>query len=498
MDAQSIAKRFGGFDPRWLALCVTAIGSFMSILDSTVVNIALPNLLRDFHADLSQGQLILTVYLLALAVVIPLSGFLAERVGMKRLYMITLAAFVVGSVLCGFAWDVNSLILFRVLQGLGGGMLQPLGMAMVFTMISPLERGRFMGVLGLPMLLAPLLGPTLGGYLVQYSSWRAIFLINLPIGLLNLLLAYWLLKEQPRKTDLKFDVPGFALALLAFPGILLALSLGEDSGWDSPLTLLLGAIGIGALIAFSIVELRQREPLLQLRLFKEPMFSLGMAINFVTQFSLFGIQYIMPLLLQTVHRLGAAATGLVLFPSGILSFITMNVSGRIYNRVGPRKLVASGLGVLVVTTFLLGRSTAETSLYIIGTLAALRGLAMGLCMMPVQTAAYNTVSRAEMPRATALTNMLFRMFGAIGTTILTTILLVSLRVQGAPEGSNVASGTVPLPFLQEAFNHAFLAMSLLAIVGIGMSLFLRDRVLDELHAGKSVAPAAELQVEPAD
>jgi EmrB/QacA subfamily drug resistance transporter len=498
MDAESISKRFGGFDPRWLALCVTSIGSFMSILDSTVVNIALPNMMRDFNAGLDQGQLILTVYLLALAVVIPISGFLAERVGMKRLYMITLAAFVLGSVLCGFAWDLNSLVAFRALQGLGGGMLQPLGMAMVFTMISPLERGRFMGVLGLPMLLAPLLGPTLGGYLVQYSSWRAIFLINLPIGLLNLALAYWLLKEQPRKVGIKFDIPGFALALLAFPGILLALSLGEDSGWDSPLTLGLGAVGVAALIGFAFVELRQPVPLLQLRLFREPMFTLGMAINFVTQFSLFGIQYILPLQLQTVHRLGAAATGLVLFPSGILSFVTMNISGRIYNSVGPRRLVASGLGVLVVTTFLLGRTTAATGLVFIGTLAALRGVAMGLCMMPVQTAAYNTVPRGEMPRATALTNMLFRMFGAVSTTILTTTLLLSLRIQGAPPGSNVASGTVPLPLLQGAFGAAFFAMSLLAIVGIGMSLFLRDRVLDDLHAGKQVAPAHDLQVEPAD
>jgi EmrB/QacA subfamily drug resistance transporter len=498
MDAQSIAKRFGGFDPRWLALCVTAIGSFMSILDTTVVNIALPSILRDFDTDLKHGQLVLTVYLLALAVVIPLSGFLAERVGIKRLYMITLACFVFGSVLCGFAWNLPSLIAFRALQGLGGGMLQPLGMAMVFTMITPLERGRFMGVLGLPMLLAPLVGPTVGGYLVEFSSWRTIFLINLPVGLINLLLAYWLLKEQPRKVGARFDGLGFALALLAFPGILLTLSLGEGLGWGSPITLTLAAVGVGALIAFAFVELRQPSPLLQLRLFKEPIFTLGMAINFVTQFSLFGIQYILPLLLQTVHGLGAAATGLLMFPSGILSFITMNVSGRIYNRVGPRPLAASGLAILLLTTFMLGRTTAATSLTVIGILAALRGLAMGLCMMPVQTAAYNTVPRESMPRATALTNMLFRMFGAVGTAILTTTILLSLRLQGAPEGSNVTSGTVPQPLLQDAFSHAFLAMSILAAVGIAMSFFLHDRVLDELRDSEKSETSRDLQAEPAD
>ena len=498
MDAQAIARRFGDFDPRWLALSVTTIGSFMSILDTTIVNIALPSMLRDFHTDLKNGQLVLTVYLLALAVVIPLSGFLAERVGIKRLYIITLACFTIGSALCGLAWNLPSLVAFRALQGLGGGMLQPLGMAMVFTMITPLERGRFMGMLGLPMLLAPLVGPTLGGYLVQYSSWRTIFLINLPIGLLNLALAYWLLKEQPRKPEARLDVPGFVLALFAFPGILLALSLGEEAGWGSPATLGLAAVGLVALVAFIVVEWHRPAPLLQLRLFQQPMFALGMVINFVTQFSLFGIQYILPLMLQTVHRLGAAATGLIIFPSGILSFLTMNFSGRVYNRVGPRLLAGTGLGVLLVTTFLLGRVTAETSLTFIGAVAAMRGLAMGLCMMPVQTAAYNTVPRELMPRATALTNMLFRMFGAVGTAILTTILLLSLRAQGAPEGTSVTAGNAPISLLEDAFSHAFLAMSILAAVGIGLSLFLHDRVLDDLRTGLKSKPSSELRAEPAD
>lgn len=498
MDAETLAKRFGNFDPRWLALCVTAIGSFMSILDSTVVNIALPSVLRDFNTDLQNGQLVLTVYLLALAVVIPLSGFLADRVGMKRLYMITLALFVLGSALCGFAWNMPSLIVFRALQGLGGGMLQPLGMAIVFTMITPLERGRFMGVLGLPMLLAPMIGPTVGGYLVQYASWRSIFQINLPIGVLNLVLAYWLLKEHPKKAGARFDARGFFLALLAFPSILLALSLGEDIGWTASTTLILSAVGLSALIAFIFVEWRQPNPLLQLRLFQQPMFALGMAINFVTQFSLFGIQYILPLMLQTVQGLGAAATGLLLFPSGILSFITMNISGQLYNRIGPRILASSGLVVLLGTTFLLSRVTVATGLIYIATLGALRGVAMGLCMMPVQTAAYNTVARDLMPRATALTNMLFRMFGAVGTAILTTTLLLSLRLQGAPEGSNVASGTVPKHLLEVAFSHAFLAMSLLAMVGIVLSFFLHDRVLDDYRANHNRTSVQELLPEPAD
>jgi EmrB/QacA subfamily drug resistance transporter len=498
MSATMLSRRFSNMDPRWLALSVTTIGSFMSILDSTIVNIALPSLLKDFHADLRNGQLVLTVYLLALAVVIPLSGFLADRVGMKRLYMITLVCFTAGSALCGLAWNLPSMIVFRALQGLGGGMLQPLGMAIVFTMITPLERGRFMGMLGLPMLLAPILGPTLGGYLVQYASWRMIFLINLPIGILNLVLAYWLLKERPTRPEARLDTRGFLLALFAFPSILLALSEGEDRGWGSPVVIILAVVGIVALVGFILVELPQREPLLQLRLFASPMFALGMVINFVTQFSLFGMQYVLPLMLQQVHQLGAAKTGLLLFPSGIFSFLTMNASGRIYNRVGPRPLAISGLAVLLVTTGWLSRLDAQANLILIATLASLRGLAMGLCMMPVQTAAYNTVPRELMTRATALSNVLFRIFGAGSTAILTTVLLLSLRAQGAPEGSTVTSGTTPLPLLSNAFNASFLAMAVMAAVGIVLSLFLRDQVLENLRGKPASANREGLQLEAAD
>src|SRR6476660_2764638 len=209
-------QRGEGFDPRWLALIVTTLGSFMSLLDSSIVNVALPGIIRDFHSTVARGQFVVTVYLLALAVVIPVSGFLSERVGMKRLYMLLLFAFAASSALCAVAGSMNQLIVFRALQGLGGGMLQPVGMAIVFTMITPLERGRFMAMLGLPILLAPILGPTVGGYLTQYASWRAIFLINVPIGIINVFLAYYLLKETEVRHSLKLDGRGLVLAVLAF------------------------------------------------------------------------------------------------------------------------------------------------------------------------------------------------------------------------------------------------------------------------------------------
>ncbi|HRC62865.1 MAG TPA: DHA2 family efflux MFS transporter permease subunit, partial [Dehalococcoidia bacterium] len=398
--------------------------------------------------------------------------------------------------LCGFAWNLPSLIVFRVLQGLGGGMLQPLGMAIVFTMITPLERPRFMGLLGLPLLLAPILGPTVGGYLVEYSTWRAIFLINLPIGVVNVVLAWVLLKETPIRGQAKMDFRGFALAAITFPCLLLGLSIGEESGWTSPDVLTIFVVGLGALAAFIAVELRQSDPMMQLRLFSHPMFRLAVGLQFVMQFSLFGLQFLLPIFLQAVRGLDAAHAGLVMFPMGVVSFVTMTASGRLYNRVGPKPLVSIGLVVLAATTALLSQITEHTSVMYITALASGRGLALGLCAMNVQTVAYNTVEQGQLPRATALTNVAFRVFGSIATALLTTTLVISLAFHGAPAGSSITEGTAPIPFMVQAFRDAFLAMTALSIVGFALSFRLHDPVLEqERTRGRAPARERELAAE---
>lgn len=485
-------------DPRWLPLAVTTVGSFMSILDSTIVNIALPSILRDFHADVGNGQLVLTSYILALAVVIPLTGFLGERVGMKRLYMITLTLFTAGSILCGFAWNLQSLILFRIIQGLGGGMLQPLGMAIVFTMITPLERGYFVGMLGLPVLLAPLVGPSLGGYLVQYASWRMIFLVNLPIGAANVVMAYFLLKETARKSGIRLDVRGFAYAFVAFPTLLLGLSRGAEEGWGSPLVIVLLLIGAVAFLMFVRTELSQPDPMLQLRLFSSPMFRLAIGIQGVTQFSLFGLQYLLPLFLQTARGWGASQTGLVLLPQGFVSFVTMNLAGRNYNRIGPRPLAVTGLTILVITTAICTQLDATSGVPLVLGLVSLRGMALGLVSQTIQVVAYNTMPEGQVPRATGLMNMFIRVNSSFVTAVLTSVLVMSLFFHGAPEGSSIAAGTAPLSFMLRAFHEAFFLQTLITASGVVMAFFVKDRVLEEWRVsrrqGAPVAPELALAV----
>lgn len=482
-----------GFDMRWIALGVTTIGSFMTLLDGTIVNIALPSILGDFGANLDKGQLVLTGYMIAMAIIIPISGFLGDRLGLKRLYMMTLVGFTVSSALCGLAWNLESLIMFRAIQGLAGGALQPLGMAIVFTMITPLERPRFMAMLGLPMLLAPLLGPTVGGALVEFSSWRLIFLINLPIGVLNVFLARSFLKESIIRRDARLDIKGFILATAAFPSLLLGLSFGERIGWDAPLTLGLLGIGVVALALFVFVELRHRDPMLKVRLFSNRIFALAMAINGITQFSLFGVQYILPLYLQQAHGLGPLETGLLLFPTGITSFAALNVTGKIYNRVGPRPLALTGLTFLLISTASLSRIGAETPLLIIAAVSSLRGVALGLCMMPVQTAAYNTVAPSDMSRATSLVNVLIRLFGSTTTAVLTTFLIFFLGQHGAPNAS-ITGGSAPLGALTASFDDVFIVMSIVSVIGMCLALFLKDPFLDKARADGQLKDGTVIKV----
>jgi EmrB/QacA subfamily drug resistance transporter len=393
-----------------------------------------------------------------------------------------LILFTASSALCGLAWNLPSLVFFRTLQGLGGGMLQPLGMAIVFTMITPLERPYFMAMLGLPVVLAPILGPTVGGALVEYASWRMIFLVNVPIGVLNVFLALSLLKETPIRHDARLDKLGMLLAAIAFPCILLGLSEGGSLGWTSPVVELCLAGGAVALPAFVLTELRKREPLLHVRLFADNMFALAMGINFVTQFSLFGISYLLPVFLQSAHGLSPAQTGLVLLPGGVATFVAMNVGGRRYNRFGPRRLACIGLAVLFVATLFLSRIDAGTSPWLIAGLASLRGFAQGFCIMPVQTTAFNTVPQEHMPRATALTNVLFRVYGSATAAILTGILVASLAFHGAPAGASITGGTAPIGFMVDAFSDAFLVMTAITAVGFVGALFLHDRLLDQLRS----------------
>src|SRR6516162_10272277 len=287
-----------GLDYQWQVLMCAVVGTFMVMLDQTVVNIALPKITTVFGVGVHETQLVVTSYMLALAVIMPATGYLSDTFGTKRLFLITMALFTGGSLLCGLAWNNTSLVVFRIIQGLGGGMMSPLGMTMLFKAVPISERNAIMGIYGLPLILAPVLGPTVGGYLVEYVDWRVIFTLNVPIGIVGMLLGSAWLRETELIRGLKFDVRGFLLSAVGFSALLLGLSDAGTDGWTSPGILARFAIGGVCLVAWVWVELTDDQPLLELRLFKDRTFALAMLVNFVLTVGMFGGQLLVPVFLQ--------------------------------------------------------------------------------------------------------------------------------------------------------------------------------------------------------
>jgi DHA2 family multidrug resistance protein len=439
--------RFGllhGLDYQWQVLICAVVGTFMVMLDQTVVNIALPKITTVFGVGVHETQLVVTSYMLALAVIMPATGYLSDTFGTKRLYLVTMALFTGGSLLCGLAWNNTSLVAFRVIQGLGGGMVMPLGMAMLFAVVAPTRRNTIMGFFGLPLMLAPVLGPTLGGYLVEYIDWRVIFTLNVPIGMLGLFLGFTLLRETPLVPGLKFDLRGFLLSAVAFSALLLGFSDAATDGWTSPGILGRFGIGLVALCAWVWVELTDKHPLLELRLFKIPIFTFSAMVTFVLTIGMFGGMLLLPLFLQNLRGLGAAETGLILIFQVLPMTICMPLIGRVVDKVGARPVILTGLPLLAITTWQFGQLDMNTSDTTIRMWLMLRGCAMGLVMMPSMTAGLNAVPLPLMSRASSMSNVMRQVFGAFGTAIVVTILQSRQTFHSAMLAQTVTPENLPL------------------------------------------------------
>ncbi|MCL4370909.1 MAG: DHA2 family efflux MFS transporter permease subunit [Chloroflexi bacterium] len=406
----------------WQAVIVVIVGSFMVMLDTTVVNIALPRIITVFGADIHSTQYVLTGYMLALAVIMPATGYLTDTFGTKRVYLLSMFFFTAGSALCASAWNVPSLVLFRLLQGLGGGMMMPLAMTILFKVVPMEKRGTVMGVFGLPMLLGPVLGPTLGGYLVEYVDWRFIFTLNIPVGALGLLLGTTLLRETETRRDLHLDLRGFVLSGTGFGALLYALSEAPTDGWGDPFILGLLTLGSVSLLGWLWTELTVAEPLVELRVFRSTTYSLATFINFIVTMGMFSTMFLMPIFLQNFRGLGAMESGILLLPQALASTVTMPISGKLFDRFGPRPVVVTGLLLMGYSTWELSFINLATSNGELTRILIERGLGMGLVMMPVMTVAMNSVPPALIARSSSLTNVLRQVFASFGTAIFATLL----------------------------------------------------------------------------
>jgi DHA2 family multidrug resistance protein len=407
----------------WQALVVIVLGSFMVVLDTTIVNIALPRVIQVFQTTVDEGDLVLTGYMLALAVVMPATGYVSDRFGAKRAYLTTMALFTIGSALCGLSPSIEGLILFRIIQGLGGGMVQPLGMSLLFQVSPPRQRGMIMGMFGLPILVAPAIGPTLGGYLVEYVDWRWIFTLNVPIGVAAILIGMAILRETPRQAGGRFDWAGFGLSALGFSAALLALSKAPADGWTAPHIMVLWLIAAAAIPCWIVIELAQDDPLLDLTVLRDTTYLISNLVIGVVMIALYSMMLLLPLFLQSVRGLGAMETGVLLFPNAAAAAVVMPVAGRVLNKVGPRPLAVGGLLILTYSTWLVMGLDPNTPDRVLTFSLVLRGIATGLIFMPIMTVAMDNIPSLQIPRATALSNVMRQLAGAFGTAMFASLLL---------------------------------------------------------------------------
>jgi EmrB/QacA subfamily drug resistance transporter len=412
---------------KWKVLVIVMIGAIMIILDSTVINVAFRTLQLEYGGNLADSQWVLSIYVLALGITTPISGFMGDRFGLKRVYLGGLALFTIGSFLCGVAPTLAILIVMRAIQGIGGGLAQPLGPAMIYRNFPPSEQGFALGIFGVSLVVAPALGPILGGLLVDANLWRFIFFINVPIGIVGVLLGNLFLHEGAAERKPSLDIPGIFLSSIAFGALLLAATNAENYGFLAPLTVGALAVGVVCLVGFGFFELKvAKEPLLDLRLFKNSVFTNATFVGYVTVLALFGAEFLMPLYLQLLRGRTALETGFVLLGLAATSAVMTPIAGKLYDKIGPRVLVMIGFVLLVINTWQLALLKADTPIGFIVLLLALRGLAFGLTVQSTFTTALGTVPIALLPRGSSLVNSTRFVVQAIAVAVLASVLSAAL------------------------------------------------------------------------
>ncbi len=508
---------------KYAVALTAALGLFMAVLDSTIVNVALATMEKDFHTNINSIQWVVTAYTLVQAAVIPAAGYLGNRFGLKRLFVVSLAIFTVGSILCGLSPDLAGrdggdqwLVAFRVLQGIGGGMLFPLGTAIAFSAFPPEERAVSSAVIAVPVLMAPAFGPTIGGLIVDSRfGWPAIFFINGPIGLLAIFLIWRVMRpDVPARRDGTkqpgFDIPGLVLSMIGVVLVVYAFVLvsqtrsgtvtatnpnGAINGWGYWPVWAVMVAGLALLAAFAIWELRfSRDPVLDLRLYQTYDFSVASLVTWITRGAVFGAFLVVPLFLQQFQGRSAVQAGLFLMGQGLGAIVGIQTGSRLYDRIGPRTVVVMGMIVLTVSTWLLAGVSPNSDWHFFEPILFLRGFGFGWTNLPVQTVALQSITGRALPKASSLYNATAQVFTSIGVAVVSTLLVArtTSHAAGIARAALAGGGTPPSDLLLRAGTAAtgdvFRILTVATGAAIVACFFLPRRSLKQQLAAGDVAP----------
>jgi EmrB/QacA subfamily drug resistance transporter len=480
-------------EAQWLALIAIILGAFVAILNNSLINVALPKLTTTLGSTTDVMQWVLTGYMLASGVVIPLSGYMGDTIGYKKFFTLAISVFAVGTAFCSVAWSDTSLIAGRIIAGLGGGVIMPLSMAIIYKIIPRHQIGMALGIWGISAMVAPAIGPTLSGYLIQYYSWRLLFVINIPVALFAIFMVGILLKETEIVKGRKFDFAGFFLSATTAATLLYALSKGQKEGWTSFEIVSLLFVAISCLILLLYVETGKENPIIDLTLFKNTRFTLSVAAGCLIMIGMYGGVFLTPIYLQNVQGMSTLDTGILLIPQALAMAVMMPIAGRLFDKIGAMPLALVGLTILGVTTYQLHLLTTITSQAWLKNLLMIRGLGIGLCMMPISTAGMNSLKPQQIANGSSSSNLIRQIAASFGIAIFTmimqdqmqvhaeqvreTVMVGSLTAQAFPNALAMAklSGMIQLDSLARAIGDTFVISAIPVFLAIPFAFFFKKQ-----------------------
>ncbi|MGE7609444.1 DHA2 family efflux MFS transporter permease subunit [Peribacillus frigoritolerans] len=409
-------------DPKIVVCIVYVIAMFMVSMDGTIVNVILPTISNEFNLDPSSTSGINIGYLVSLAVFLPVAGWLGDRFGTKKIFLIALGVFTAASFLCGFANNLQTLNLFRILQGAGGGILTPVGMAILFRTFSPEERPKVSRSLVLPIAFAPAIGPIVGGFFTEQLSWRWAFYINVPFGIMVLLIGVLFLKEHKEPTAGRLDLPGFLLSASGFSMMMYAMNIGPSKGWDSPVIMYTGIIGAVLILSFILLELRADQPMLDLRLLSDRLFRTLGIISLFSMAGLLGMLFVFPLMYQSALHASALESGLTTFPEAIGLMVASRMMPLTTKKLGIHQVIQMGLLSTIIIYTLISLVGPTANPWFLRALLFSVGVCLGHTVVAIQYSTFTNINSASMGMAATLFNVQNRIGSAMGVAILASIL----------------------------------------------------------------------------
>ncbi|MFC2948840.1 DHA2 family efflux MFS transporter permease subunit [Virgibacillus sediminis] len=473
-------------------ISVMVLGAFVAILNQTLLNVALPVMIVDLEMSANAAQSLTTIFMLVNGILIPITAFLMEKFSTRQLFLTAMSLFAVGTLICALSFSYPSLLIGRIVQAAGAGIMMPLLMNVILSLFPVDRRGSAMGMIGLAMMFAPAIGPTLSGIVVQSYSWRVLFYIVLPIAVIDVILAFFLLRNVTKLTNPKVDVPSIILSTFAFGGLLYGFSSAGEKGWTSMEVLFPLCAGTLIMVFFISRQLKMKTPMLEFRVFKYNMFTLTTIINVVVTMSMFAAMILIPIYLQNIRGFSPLESGLLLLPGALISAVMSPLTGKLFDRIGARPLALAGLGIIAVTTYMFSSLTDETGYYFMMAAYSTRMIGISLIMMPIMTAGLNQLPKRLYAHGTAMSNTLRQMSGSIGTAFLVTVMTAQ-TARHLADYMPAAEGMTDQQLIQlenlatiEGINDSFMVATICAILGFFLSFFIkRVRPADEEEVSSS-------------